>query len=91
MFYYMDNFIQSGFRKGCNTQYRLLKMLEKWNSVIDKGKFLGALLTDSHKAFDYLPHDLLLAKWLAYGFNLSSLKTQLFGKQKTKNYNRFNI
>ena len=34
------------------TQYRLLKMLEKWNSVIDKGKILGALLTDSHKAFD---------------------------------------
>ena len=36
----MNNFLskhQSGFRKGQNTQYCLLKMLEKWRSAVDKG------------------------------------------------------
>ena len=31
---------QSGFRKGYNTQYGLLKMLEKWKSAVDKEKFI---------------------------------------------------
>ena len=38
---------QSGFRKGYNTQYCLLKMIEKWKSF-------GALLTELSKAFDSL-------------------------------------
>ena len=37
-------------------------MLEKWKSVIDKGKSFGADLTDLPKAFDCLSHDFLLAK-----------------------------
>ena len=37
---YMDNFLskhQSGFRKGYNTQYCLLRVLESWKSAVDKG------------------------------------------------------
>ena len=40
MSHYMDNFLskhQSGFRKGYNTQYFLLKVLERWKSAVDKG------------------------------------------------------
>ena len=75
--YYMDNVLtkhQCGFRKGCNTRYCLLKMLEKWKSAVDKEKSFGTLLKYLSKAFDCLSHDLLLAKLHACGFSLSALK-----------------
>ena len=49
-------------------------MLEKWKNAVDKGKVFGALLTDLSKAFDCLPHELIIAKLNAYGFHLPVLK-----------------
>ena len=49
-------------------------MLEKWKSVVDKGKSFGALLTDLPKAFDCLFHKLLLGKLQAYGFSIMTLR-----------------
>ena len=49
-------------------------MLEKWKNAIDKGKVFGVLLTDPSKAFDFLLHELIIAKLNAYGFNLPTLK-----------------
>ena len=53
---------QCGFRKGFSAQHCLLVMIKKWRKSIDKGGSFGALLTDLSKAFDCLPHDLLVAK-----------------------------
>ena len=65
---------QCGFRRGFSAQNRLLTMLEKWKSSVDTGKAFGVLLTDLSKAFDCLPHKLIIAKLNAYGFSLSALK-----------------
>ena len=64
---------QCGFRKGFTAQHCLLVMTEKWRKSIDKGGSFEALLTDLSKAFDCLPHDLLVAKLCTYGFDLKSV------------------
>ena len=63
-----------GFRQGISAQDCLLAMIEKWKKSVDKGKTFGAFLTDLSKAFDCLPHYLIITKLNAYGFSLSALK-----------------
>ena len=65
---------QCGFHRGFSAQDCLLAMLEKWKSVVDKGKIFGILMTDLSKAFDCLSHELIIAKLNAYGFSLPALK-----------------
>ena len=65
---------QTGFQKGFNAQTCLVAMLEKFRKCLDDGAKCAALLTDLSKTFDCLPHDLLIAKLHAYGFDTPSLK-----------------
>ena len=60
---------QGGFRKKFSSQHSLLAMFENWKKVLDNGGSCGALLVDLSKTFDYIVHDLLLAKISAYGFD----------------------
>ena len=64
-------------------------MIEKWRESLDSGGNFGALLTDLSKAFDCLPHDLLIAKFHAYGIDMPSLK--LLHSSLTKRRQRVKI
>ena len=60
-----------GYRKGFSTQEALLSLIEKWKNVLDKKGYGGAMLIDLSKVFDALNHNLLIAKFHAYGFQES--------------------
>ena len=49
-------------------------MIEKWRESLDQGGAYGALLTDLSKAFDCLPHELIIAKLYTYEVDMPSLK-----------------
>lgn len=59
----------SGFRKGHSCQSVLLRYVEDCKQVLDKNDVCGSILMDLSKAFDCLPHKLLIAKLNAYGIN----------------------
>jgi ribonucleases P/MRP protein subunit RPP40 len=63
-----------GFRRGYSTQHTLIFLLNKWHECINNGGIVGTLLMDLSKAYDFIPHDLLIAKLEAYGFSKESLK-----------------
>ena len=51
-----------GFRKGHSTQHALLNLLKNWQKTLDKSGVIGTVLMDLSKAYNCLPHDLLIAK-----------------------------
>ena len=66
-----------GFRANYSTQHALLRLITQWQSCLDSHGKVGTILMDLSKAFDSLPHDLLIAKLSAYGFDCRSLKLML--------------
>ena len=65
---------QCGFRKGFSVVNCLLPMIEKWRESIDQRGAYGALLTGHSKAFDCLPHQMIIAKLYDYGVDMPPLK-----------------
>ena len=63
-----------GYRKGYNTQYALMTLLEEWKQSVEKHGFAGAVIMDLSKAFDTINFELMIAKLHAYGFTISALK-----------------
>ena len=76
------------FRKTYSTRHALFKLLQAQPEVLDKSGFVGTVLMDLSKAYDCLPHDLLVAKFEAYGtekIGLNLIHNYLSNrKQRTK-------
>ena len=64
----------SAFRSGYGCNTTLLKIVEDWKQALDQNKYIAAVLMDLSKAFDCLPHKLLLLKLEAYGMSKSTLQ-----------------
>ena len=47
---------------------------KKHSRVVDPGGVFGVLLTELSKAFDYIPHNQIIAKLIACGFQTDALK-----------------
>ena len=58
----------SAYRESYNTQHVLLRLTEEWRKNLDNNYFIGAVLMDPSKAFDCIPHNLVIVKLAAYGF-----------------------
>ena len=91
LYIYINNFFNEllyGFRKGYSTQHALFKLLEAWQMELDNSGFIETILMDLSKTYDWLPHDLLIAKLGANGLDRSSLKLLMDylnpRKQRTK-------
>ena len=88
---YLEKYLNTllcGFRKTHSTQHALFKLLQAWQEELDKSGFVGTILMDLPKAYDCLPHDLLVAKFEAYGIDKNGL-TLIYDylsnrKQRTK-------
>ena len=65
---YLSPFI-SAYGQNYSTQNVLIHLLEEWREALDNNFIVGSVFMDLSKAFDYFPHDLLIAKLEAYGFD----------------------
>lgn len=63
----------SAYRKNYSSNHVLLKLIDDWKASLDNNKIVGTVLMDLSKAFDCIPHDLLIAKLHAYGLSIKSL------------------
>ena len=67
----LDNYFSpylSAYRASYSTQHVLLHLIEEWKTNLDNNFAVSAALMDLSRAFGCIPHDLLIAKLVAYGF-----------------------
>ena len=60
-FKYKFSRILCGFREGYSSQHALIRLIENWRKCLDASGIVGTILMDLSKAYDCLPHDLLIA------------------------------
>ena len=67
----LSDFI-SAYRRHYSCETALLKLTEDWRACRDRKELVAVVSMDLSKAFDTIPHHLLLAKLKAYGLSSSA-------------------
>ena len=67
----MPNF--SAYRASYSTQHVLLCLIKEWKTNLDNNFAVGAVLMDFSKAFDCIPHNILIPRLPAYSFEGKTL------------------
>ena len=67
----------SAYRQGYSCQHVLLKLTDECKIYLDQNLSVGTVLMDLSKVFDYIPHELLIAKMGAYNFDKGTLELVL--------------
>lgn len=62
---------QTGFRMGFNPPNCLVAIIKNFRNSLDQGGEYALLLMDLSKAFDSLPHDLIIAKITSLRFRVT--------------------
>ena len=57
------------YRENYSANHVLIRLIENCNKNLDEKFLVGTVLMDLSKAFDCIPHDLLIARLHAYGFS----------------------
>ena len=57
------------YRENYSVNHVLTRLIENLKKALDENYLVDTVLMDSSKAFDCIPHDLLIAKLHAYGFS----------------------
>ena len=60
------------YRKSYGCDHILIKIVDQWKWALDNDEFVGTVLMDLSKAFDCIPHGLLICKLRAYGISEES-------------------
>ena len=59
----------AAYRKNYSTNHLLIGLIENWKKALDEKFFVGAVFMDLSKAFDCIPHDLIISKLHTYRFS----------------------
>jgi len=65
---------QSGFLKGLSTMLQLLQRNGHWTATLENRGQINTIDADFEKAFDKVPHHLLLKKLLSYNLNVNVIQ-----------------
>ena len=60
------------FRKKYSCQSTLIKAIDDWKVSLNRNEMVGTVFMDLSKAFDCLPHGLIIAKLHAYGLSINA-------------------
>ena len=77
--------------KRYSTNHVLVRLIENWKKALDEKILVGTVLMDLSKAFDCIPHDLLIAKLHAYGFSQKTVASIYLYLKRRKQKVKVNI